>query len=201
MPRAPPTVFAPSLLRGEDDGLDILKIRAQCQVIENCILYHAVVFQEEGEEDVDGDEDEDAEEAAVVEGVDACLLAAAAPSVDYLNTDGPTMPHDFKKSAFNPVSCQHCHKAILGLGQAYQCHGTSTKAPSVGVASGFRFSHANPPGTQGATSRCTGSAKNTRARPARPARGANRPPAACPCPSPTGTAQVSQHSRQTSVVM
>lgn len=118
-------VFAPSLLRGEDDGLDILKIRAQCHVIENCILYHAVVFQEEVEEDSDeGDDDEE----EVVEGVDVRLLAAAASSVDHLNTDGPTMlgSHDFKKAAFNPfhlVACQHCHKAILGIGQAYQCQG------------------------------------------------------------------------------
>lgn len=128
-------MFAPSLLRGEDDGLDILKIRAQCQVIENCILYHAVVFQEAGEEDGDGDEDEEEEEeaAVVVEGVDVRVLAAAAPSVDHPNIDEPTMPlgsHDFKKSAFNPfhlAACQHCHKAILGLGQAYHCQGTSAK--------------------------------------------------------------------------
>jgi hypothetical protein len=150
-------VFAPSLLRGEDDGLGIRKIRAQCHVIENCILYHAVVFQEEDEED--GDEGDEEEEEAVVEGVDVRLLAAAASSVDHLNTDGPTMPlgsHDFKKAAFNPfhlVACQHCHKAILGLGQAYQCQGTSTKPPSVGVASGFRLSPREPTFTRLVTHR------------------------------------------------
>jgi hypothetical protein len=38
-------VFGPSLLKAESDGLDILfKIRAQCLVVENCILHHATIF-------------------------------------------------------------------------------------------------------------------------------------------------------------
>jgi hypothetical protein len=40
-------VFAPSLLRAETEGLDIMKIRSQCQVIETFILHHNRIFTQD----------------------------------------------------------------------------------------------------------------------------------------------------------
>ncbi|ELR21214.1 RhoGAP domain containing protein [Acanthamoeba castellanii str. Neff] len=132
-------VFAPSLLRAETEGLDIVKIRSQCQVIETFIFHHNRIFTPEREEkarelrlkDVvaaihevhTNDEwreecDERAEEAAFARVVSKLTQEAADEEHEAMKE------HRWKKEHLGPfssLSCQFCHKAIFGIRHKAKC--------------------------------------------------------------------------------
>lgn len=142
-------VFAPSLLRAETEGLDMVKIRSQCQVIETFIFHHNRIFTPEREEkarelrlkDVvaaihevhTNDEwreecDERAEEAAFARVVSKLTQEAADEEHEAMKE------HRWKKEHLGPfssLSCQFCHKAIFGIRhKAYLCQDCACAAHS-----------------------------------------------------------------------
>lgn len=138
-------VFGPSLLKAESDGLDILfKIRAQCLVVENCILHHATIFlgHEVRQQDIENDRksprsngasDDDDDDDLSLDKLAKEMEEAEKESRDFdtaieefpQEAEEPTMQsHAFKKEAFNPFSptmCRHCRKYIFGIRKSYLC--------------------------------------------------------------------------------